>query len=260
MVRSLVALLAAIIFPSLAVLHTAYLAGRRHSEAPLLPALGLTITAAGITVIGGLLIAGSLSSSDYMMQIAQFRGVKLAQLLPLVIVLAVTLGTTYAGADANGWGGLRRGWITVAEAFVKYWHAVAIFLALGVVGFMLMRSGNESAVEVSGLEMKLRALLDQILIVRPRTKEIMLGYPALMMGLSLLIMRRRRAAWIWLTVGTIAVISTTNTFCHLHTPLTVSLLRVVNGVWVGLLVGIVWWVAKSIGERILQRFWWNNDL
>jgi hypothetical protein len=260
MVRSLVALLAAIIFPSLAVLHTAYVAGKRRADAPLLPALGLTAAAAGITAIGGLLIAGALSSSDYMMQIAQFRGVKLAQLLPLVIVLAVTLGTTYAGADAKGWRGLRRGWITAAEAFVKYWHAIAIFVALGAVGFMLMRSGNDSAVEVSGLEMKLRALLDQILIVRPRTKEIMLGYPALMMGLSLLMMRRRRAAWIWLTIGTIGVISATNTFCHLHTPLEVSLLRVVNGLWVGLLVGIVWWMAKSIGERILERFWWNNDL
>jgi hypothetical protein len=193
-----------------------------------------------------------------MMEIAQFHGVKLAQLLPLVIVFAVMLGTTYAGEDAKGWWALRRGWSTAAEAFIKYWHAIAIFVALGALGFMLMRSGNESAVEVSGLELKMRALLDQILLVRPRTKEIMLGYPALMMGLSLLLMRRRRTAWIWLTIGTIGVISATNTFCHLHTPLLISLLRVINGLWVGILAGIGWWLAKYVGEKVLERVWWTN--
>jgi len=126
---------------------------------------------------------------------------------------------------------------------------------LGLVAFMIMRSGNESAVEVSGLELKLRALLDQILVVRPRTKEIVFGFPALLMGLSLLLHGRPRTAWVWLTLGAIGLISMTNTFCHLHTPLLVSLLRVANGIWVGLLVGLLWYVAKVVGERLLRSAW-----
>ena len=279
--RGLFPLLAAVIFPSLAIL---YVSARAQRSAPVASFFGraavLVIVAAAITAIGGLLIAGMLSSSDYMMQIAQFRGVKFAQLLPLLIVFIVTLAHTYApntrsagvspASDQlptgnselttdHGWPTIRAGLITATDAFVRYWHAIAIFVALGAVAFMIMRSGNESAVEVSSLELRLRALLDQILVVRPRTKEILFGYPALFLGLSLLLTTRRRGAWILLTFGSIALISLTNTFCHLHTPLLVSLLRAVNGLWVGILVGILWFVAKLILERILQAIWWNNQ-
>lgn len=262
LMRTFVSLLAAIIFPSLAILYTGSVAARQGEACGATARLGkgivLVIVAAGITVVGGLLIASALSSSDYMMEIAQFRGVKLAQLLPLMIVFAVTLGTTYSTSGARGWAGLRQGLVVAADSFVKYWHAIAIFVALGAIGFMLMRSGNDSAVEVSGFELKMRALLDQILIVRPRTKEIFFGYPALLMGLTLLLSRRGRSAWVWLTIGSIGVISTTNTFCHLHTPLLISALRIINGIWLGIVVGIVWLAAKSIGERILRRIWWTD--
>ncbi|MEN6548211.1 MAG: DUF5693 family protein [Armatimonadia bacterium] len=281
LIRALFPLLAAIIFPTLAILQVSAQADRgAPSTHPVACASALVIVAALLTAVGGLLIAGLLSSSDYMMQIAQFRGVKFAQLLPLLIIFIVTLARTYAPNTRSagvspasdqlptdnsklttdpGWPTIRAGLITATDAFVRYWHAIAIFVALGAVAFMIMRSGNESAVEVSSFELRLRALLDQILVVRPRTKEILFGYPALFLGLSLLLNARRRGAWILLTFGSIALISLTNTFCHLHTPLFVSLLRAVNGLWVGLLVGILWFVAKLIVERILQAVWWNNQ-
>ncbi|MBU0608826.1 MAG: hypothetical protein KKI08_13145, partial [Armatimonadetes bacterium] len=304
MVQALFPLLAAVVFPTLAVLlvasvargraeswgeqreswgeqreswgvgaadgaprpEVASVAGPRPAGTPrLLRGMALVVLAAAVTALGGLMIAGMLSSSGYMTQIAQFRGVKLAQLLPLLLVLVVMIGRTYGsrsvtartpdGRGENGWPLLRRGLIAAAEAVVKYWHAVAVFLVLGLVAFMIMRSGNESAVEVSGLELKLRALLDQILVVRPRTKEIVFGFPALLLGLSLLLHGRPRTAWVWLTLGAIGLISMTNTFCHLHTPLLVSLLRVANGIWVGLLVGLLWCVAKMVGERLLRSAW-----
>jgi hypothetical protein len=127
-----------------------------------------------------------------------------------------------------------------------------------VVAFMILRSGNDSGVEVSGTELKLRALLDHVLGVRPRTKEILFGFPALLMGLTLLLQGRPRTVWLWLTFGVIGLISTTNTCCHIHTPLTVSLLRIFNGIWVGLLVGLLWLVAKAILDR-LARCCWRTD-
>lgn len=281
LIQALFPLKAAVVFPTLAILLGASQAGavaEGRATAGLLRAVALVIVAAAITAVGGFLIAGMLSATPYMTQIAQFRGVKLAELLPMVLVLGVMVARTYgsgsvsprtpderaaapatASAAASEWGRLRGGLIAVAEAVVKYWHAIAVFLVLGLVAFMIMRSGNESAVEVSGFELKLRALLDQILVVRPRTKEILFGFPALLLGLTLLLRGRPRTAWLWLTFGVIGLISMTNTFCHLHTPLTVSLLRVVNGVWVGLLVGILWLVAKAVGERILRLVWWTSE-
>lgn len=260
MMRTAVSLLAAVIFPTLSVLwaesraRTLSVVGSSGS----FRAVGLVVLAVLFTVFGGLLLAGSLSSLDYMMQVSQFRGVKLAQLLPLAMVLAVTLARTQVQTPDVSWTRLKQGWRLAAEAVVHYWQAVAIFLVLGIVAFMLMRSGNDSGVEVSGFELKLRAFLDQILLVRPRTKEFVMGYPALLLGLSLLLHRHPRTSWVWLTLGTIGVISATNTFCHLHTPLPVSLLRVVNGLWVGILVGLLWLAAKWLGERLLARLWWND--
>ncbi len=278
-------LLAAAIFPTLAILVVASRAraageswGVGNADgaprpAPVWKAIGLVVLAAALTALGGLLVAGMLSSSAYMMQIGQFRGVKLAQLLPLVLVLGVMVARTYGAVGAvtdrdlpgsgsvtppTGWPLLRGGLVNAGEALVKYWHAIAVFLVLGLVAFMIMRSGNVSAVEVSGLELKLRALLDQILVVRPRTKEILFGFPALLLGLTLLLRGRPRTAWVWLTFGTIGLISLTNTFCHLHTPLPISLLRIINGIWVGLLVGIVWLAAKWVGERLLRAIWWTE--
>lgn len=280
--RVLVALLAGIIFPTLALLSVAHVARRLAagetprglesctlaalapaggSARPWLGAVGLTIRATAITAVGGLILAATLSSSDYMMQVSQFRGVKLAQLLPLVIVFAVLLAQAmeaFGRAGGRGWMAVRAGLGEAGEAVIKYWHAVAIVVALGVVAFMLLRSGNESAVEVPTWERSLRALLDHLLVVRPRTKEFMLGYPALMVGLLLLLQRRPRVAWLLVALGAIGQVSVLNTFCHLHTPLLASLLRVVNGLWLGLVLGFVWWGVRAVAQRILKAIWWQS--
>lgn len=275
LLRVLVSLLAGIVFPTLALLHVANVAAaagegksgdvcqlvRLSPRFPCLGALGLTIRAAALTSAGGLMLAAALSSSDYMMQVSQFRGVKLAQVLPLLIVLAVMLArSTAAWKQAGaGWPALRAGLSAAGEAVIKYWHAVAIMFGLAVLGFMLLRSGNESAVEVPGWERSVRALLDQLLIARPRTKEILVGYPALFLGLLLLLKGRPRTTWVLLTAGAIGLISTLNTFCHIHTPLLISVLRVFNGVWLGIVIGGLYGVARLIGERLLRLVWWPNS-
>jgi hypothetical protein len=279
LMRVLVSLGAGVIFPALAVLHVAAVADPRADDAgsawppcpllrmvregsparPWLGASGLVVRAALITLTGGLMLAAALSSSDYLMQVAQFRGVKLAQLLPLLLVLGVTLARSsqaWRQAKQPGWPALKAGLAEAGEAVVRYWHAIVIMVALGALAFMVMRSGNESAIEVPAFELKLRALLDHVLLVRPRTKEILLGYPALMVGLMLLLRGRPRFSWVLLAVGAISQISLLNTCCHLHTPLLVSLLRIANGLWLGLVVGAVWWGARSLGQRVLQRVWW----
>ncbi len=279
--RILVSLGAGVIFPSLAILHTALVADQTlppkmspgalrclvmelaPTGSPLRPylgAIGLTARAAFLTALGGLILAGALSSSDYMMQVSQFRGVKLAQLLPMVLVLVATLARSLPAwrESVPGWAAWRAALVAAGGAVVRYWHAIAIMVALGTVAFMVMRSGNQSAVEVSEFELRLRAILDQVLLVRPRTKEILVGYPALMLGLWLLLRGRPRASWVLLSLGAISQVSLLNTFCHLHTPLTVSLLRAVNGLWVGLAVGGVWWLLRFAGERVLRVIWWSS--
>jgi ABC-type nitrate/sulfonate/bicarbonate transport system permease component len=91
---------------------------------------------------------------------------------------------------------------------------------------------------VSPLELKFRSLLDQVL-VRPRTKEFLVGHPALIVALALWAMARGRA-WIvpLLFVGAIGQESLVNSFCHLHTPIALTLARTWNSLWLGSLIGL----------------------
>ncbi len=255
---SLVALVAGLVFPVLALclIPPVYPEPdeQRRGQKPLVAA-GLVARISLVTAIGGLLCAGALTAPAYLMKIEQFRGVKFAQLIPLLVVLlifAARATESYrntCGSEPH-WKALLAGLNEVGSAVVRYWHVLAIVLGLGVVGYMLMRSGNQPSLGASGFELQVRSLLDRFLVVRPRTKEIMLGYPALFVGISLLLHRRFRVYWLFVAVGAISQVSLFNTFCHMHTPLTVSLLRAVHGLWIGLLIGLVWWAVKRAAESI----------
>src|SRR5262249_39008283 len=79
---------------------------------------------------------------------------------------------------------------------------------------------------------------DQVL-VRPRTKEFLVGHPALIVALALWALARGRA-WIvpLLCVGAIGQESLVNSFCHLHTPIALTLARTWNSLWLGSLIGL----------------------
>jgi hypothetical protein len=108
--------------------------------------------------------------------------------------------------------------------------------------------------------MTLRSLLDRFM-VRPRTKEFLIGHPALV---ATLVLAARGAGRSWLLplvlVGAIGQVSMVNSFCHLHTPLALTIARTFNGLWIGVLLGLMltWlagrWVRKEqrSGARALE--------
>jgi len=87
--------------------------------------------------------------------------------------------------------------------------------------------------------------------VRPRTKEFLIGHPALFVGIALLLTRRRGWGLPLVVLGVLGQVSLLNTFCHIHTPLNVSILRAVNGLVLGLLLGIAAWLlfARPHGKE-----------
>ena len=112
----------------------------------------------------------------------------------------------------------------------------------------MLRSGNDAGVGVSGLELRFRALLDRVLYVRPRTKEIFIGHPALWAAIWLML--RRETAWasVFFVAAALGLVSVLNTFCHIHTPLALSFARVFNGAWVGAIGGVALvWALRNLG-------------
>ncbi len=217
---------------------------------PLWDGLVLFVGVSLTSLFGGLVVAAFLTDLPHLVGVQLFRGVKLAQLLPLVVVafvFAARSATSYrqvrweTGERGAEWPALRAGLQEVLSYSVRYWHVLAVAFALGLLAMLVMRSGNEPLLPVSGLEIKLRALLDSTLGVRPRTKEIFFAHPLMVLALIWLCRGRRRGLWILLTAGAIGQVSIVNTFCHLHTPLLVSLARACNGLWIGIIGGIILW-------------------
>lgn len=247
--RPVAALAAALIFPIWALLAIRF--REQPAPRPVLSGVGAFLRVSAITAAGGLLVAGCLTATPYLVKIQQFRGVKLAELLPLLVIGAVfaarstqrywEVRTELGGSRPEG-PALRAGLREACNCVVRYWHVAAILVGLGLVAFLLLRSGNEPGLGVSGLEIKLRALLDRLLLVRPRSKEILFAHPLLTLSLILLARGVRRGLWLGLTAGAIGQVSIINTFCHLHTPLLISLLRVGQGLWIGLAGGLILWL------------------
>jgi hypothetical protein len=193
-----------------------------------------------VSLLGALTVVGLLSERQFMVKVSAFLGIKAAHFLPLVAVAALTAADALGGP--RPWPELRerarRSLGRILGGQLQVWHMAAGLVALIAVGLLLARTGNDPGVGVSGTEMEVRSLLDRYL-VRPRTKEFLIGHPALWAALLLAV---RRPAWRGLAplliIGWIGQVSMVNSFCHLHTPLMLTVARTANGLWLGILVGV----------------------
>jgi hypothetical protein len=201
----------------------------------------LAVTA--VSLVGGLVVSGLLNGLPFMVKADVFSGVKIAHFLPIGIIGAYYFWKLSNGKDALAspatWGQM----VTGAVVLVVF-------------AFMASRTGNDNPAGVSGAELALRSLLETVFPVRPRTKEFLIGFPALMLACGLLAEMARketsRAGWLPLVmlVAAIGPTSTVNTLCHLHTPLEIGLLRIVAGVVVGGIIGLILWGVRGVFLRV----------
>ncbi len=195
-----------------------------------------------ISLFGAAIQVGLLTENAYVMGIDIFRGVKIVLVAPIFLILLAVL---------LRWEKFE---IEKIKAFLLKPVNVISLVALGILAVAVFvyvrRSGNTGT--VSDLEILIRQTLDQILGVRPRTKEFMVGHPALLLVLFMGYKRK----WLPLVaLGAIGQASMVNTFSHFHTPISVSLIRTFHGVWIGLLIGIVGVLLIKAVTKWLPKHW-----
>ncbi|GIV06500.1 MAG: hypothetical protein KatS3mg016_2075 [Fimbriimonadales bacterium] len=246
--RKIAALMAALLFPTVGIVALASIVGRPqpHSlrgaaNVSLFNLAALIPLPFAWSLLGALHIVGLLSETPFLIKADQFAGVKLAHALPLLLVLGF-----YAARSVGRWD-FWRDWL----ARPVLWGQVALALViLGALGFMLVRTGNEAPGAVPDWELRLRALLETVMNVRPRTKEFLIGHPALVIAIAMLLSGQTRWAPLAMFLAAIGQVSIVNTFCHLHSPLLVSLQRtgwgILIGVGLGLMLLALW---KAIDHR-----------
>ncbi len=231
--RSMLALAGAILFAAAAftVLQGAFAARPASSaRAQLLASLRWTLLATSVALLGALLVIGLMSSPLVMEEIERFRGVKAVLALPPLIALALYLFTDRFGSPIDD----QR---AAFNAPVRIGQLLLGVLIVGAAGLILLRSGNQSDIAPSSLELSLRSGLTSLLSVRPRFKEFVVGFPLLMLLPALLPAHRRIVGWLLAFGIGVGIGDLIDTFSHIHTPIVVSLIRVLIGAVIGCLLG-----------------------
>jgi len=245
--RKLMAFAAVIIFPTLSLL--TFVRNRRLTVWQSIVMLAVTSL---YSLVGALFTVGLLADSAYILKMNSFMGVKAATVLPLAIIGLAFL--VYSGPppskieqEETNENNFRSGLVKLLNQPVLLKWAFAGVALLAIFAVYVMRTGNETVVPPSTLELKFRVLLDNFLGVRPRTKEFLLGQPFLLL---LFYLGYRNNAYLpLLLLGAIGQISIVNTFCHLHTPLVVSMLRFFNGLWSGIIIGLILILLLNLAVR-----------
>jgi hypothetical protein len=252
--REILALAAAMAFPTTGIL----MFGLRPVEkdvktsfAALIAAMSTFCCISAATFAGILLVVGLLADRLFMLKVYEFAGIRVAVFTPILLT-ALYLGLNFDALPLNAT------WADRKQVVVAQWNKmmsspllvgqiiVGVF-GLAIVGVILARSGNDPGIGVSSTELGFRSFLNKVLSVRPRTKEFLFGHPLLVMGLALAYSGRRKGLPIFLLAGAIGQASLLNTFCHIHTPLMISLLRAI----IGLVLGGVFGAAAYL---VLKRF------
>jgi hypothetical protein len=183
-----------------------------------------------VTLGGALVVVGLLSTPLTMVEVDRFAGVKLLLLLPPLLALALYLLTPLWGARVDDP-------VAAANAPVRLYQLALGIIIIGGAYVLQARSGNQSDITPSSFELALRSHLTSILSVRPRFKEFLIGFPALMLVPVLTPADRRTFGWLLVLAIGMGLGDVIDTFSHLHTPLGISVLRIVNGVVLGALAG-----------------------
>lgn len=249
--RALLALAASCTFPTLAFcLFPIRSRLEKTAKSPVAAAILEYIRITLMTSISIVYIVGLLAGRLYMLKIDSFMGVKLVLVGP---VLLVALFYGFGLSDIplqTKWSERRRiildKIMAIANHPIRIGQIVIGLAAIVLFALFVARSGNDPGVGVSPTELKVRALLDKYLLVRPRTKEFLMGHPALIIGLLIAAtgyLRKPQVNRYWLipclVLGAVGQSSLVDTFCHLHSPLLLSFLRCVIGLVLGAIIGLV---------------------
>lgn len=198
----------------------------------------LLFLAGAISFVGALLMAGMLSDVRFFMEMELFRGVKLTFVLPifLSIFLYFSRFSLTNGTDGDLLSESKR--ILQSPVTIQ----LLVIGCIGLVGvyILLGRSGHTAGFEVPGWEIQLRSFLEKAFFTRPRSKELFIGHPALVMATYFWAVRSPRWLHFCATIaGSIGIASMVETFAHVRSPLSLSFVRGIDGLWPGAILGIV---------------------
>jgi hypothetical protein len=238
----LYALGAAILYPTLSGL-VLLLYLKKYRERPLWEQILISLAILlGINGLGMYTLATIMADIRYMMNVIYFTGVKLSFLVPLALFLV-----SYVSVMV-GWADFKAKAVRFLLDKPNYLVLLLLIVGGGAGYYYLGRSGN-AVVSVSGLEIKLREVLEKLFLARPRFKELLIGYPALFVMVYWYKKFKQDLLLLVLGLGVMAgSISMIDTFCHDFASVMISTNRTLGGLLCGILIGLGCLLVIKAGE------------
>ncbi len=208
-----------------------------------------------VSLIGGLIVAALLTDTHFLLKIDQFRGVKISFIIPIIAVFLIQLYLPNRGRV----GEALDEWVNRP---ILNRHIIWVVL-IGIVAFIFIsRTGNFSYIPVFDLEEKMRLFLERTLPARPRSKEFLIGHPAIMLAVAAYALKDRNYVLPLILIGLIGQTDIVNTFTHLHTPIILSLMRTFYGLIFGSLIGailiVIYYLLRNLRKRIRKTLSFRN--
>ncbi len=207
-----------------------------------------------ISGIGSIFVASILSDIEFLLEMQIFRGVKLVQLLPIVVYLIAFIGYFgYKKQKSSVDNKINK--LEIQEMFldnIKILYAIIAGVILYVGYIYLARTGHETDVQPSDLEIMFRNFLELKLIARPRIKEFLLAFPAVILAVDFVFNKQKLGIFIAGLVIALGQTSVVNTFSHLRTPMYVSSLRLIYGLIAGIVIGVVYLLLMKLAIKIIK--------
>lgn len=269
--RQMAALASASLFPALAMTwqidrwrrqEALGVFNKPHSLGTIIMAgLGAIVLTTLVSLAGGLYLGAVLSDVRFFLEMEIFRGVKLTFVGPIILVTLVYL-TRYNLFDNVQLTDARGLWRQLKNLlnYPVYLKTLLLFGAAAFAAWVFIgRSGHTAGVPVPAVELKLRALLEQVMYARPRGKEFLIGHPAFM--LAVMAMYRqwpRLVQYLLIAAATIAQGSLVETFAHLRTPVLMSTIRGLDGLALGVVIGAMAIIGIYVIQAAITR--WGRSL
>ncbi|MGM9524682.1 MAG: DUF5693 family protein [Peptococcaceae bacterium] len=234
--KKMMALLSVITFPTLSCVLV--MKPERRSVGKSVLAL---LVMCALSYIGAVLMVGLLADVLFMLKLDSFAGVKVAHVIPIIAVPFIL----YIWNTEKPLTTVKQ---LLDKALDYKW--AALFAVVAVAGFIyISRTGNTTA-ELSAGEAAMRNFLNDVMGVRPRSKEFLIGYP---FTLLLFWLGASRRNWILTIPAIIGQVSLVNTYAHIHTALLISLQRSLNGLVLGIVLGLLLLFAVQLLWKLYQR-------
>ncbi len=186
-------------------------------------------------------LSAMLSGMEYYLNIYIFRGVSVTLLLPVLYALVFLF---FAEERKHLQPGKLKAHAIQRKGKIRIWHIAVLVCACLVLTVYIVRSGNTS---ISALETKVRNVVGEVTRARPRTKEFLIGWPALALFVYYIKQNRSKLLrWVFAAGSAILFASVMNTFCHVFTDVSTSVLRTVNGLVFAIPLILIYSAANRI--------------